>query len=146
MSERQAMVAGAELDRIARARPITADAVIEEARKRGSPLHGFFEWDDSRAAQEYRLDQARHLVRSITVTVEGNGEPIAVRAFVHVGSRQEYMPSVRAMRQSEIREEVVARALAELESWRRRYYNLREFAGVVAAIDSVTRGKRAETS
>ena len=38
---------------------LTAREIVEEARKKNSPLHDFFEWDDSIAAEKYRLAQAR---------------------------------------------------------------------------------------
>ena len=36
-------------------------AVVDAARPAGSPLHGSFEWDDSVAAESYRIEQARKL-------------------------------------------------------------------------------------
>ncbi len=54
--------------------------VVNEAKKKRSPLHGAFQWDDSLAAHEYRLDQARHLIRSIEIIIEDRPEP----AFVHI--------------------------------------------------------------
>lgn len=61
---------------------ITPEAVIDDARSPDSPLHGEFEWDDSAAAHAYRLDQARHLIRS--VRVEFRVEQIAVSAVRYV--------------------------------------------------------------
>lgn len=43
--------------------------VVREARREDHPLHGEFEWDDSKAAESYRIDQARTLIRSVRVTV-----------------------------------------------------------------------------
>src|SRR5262245_27290044 len=48
---------------------LTPRAVVEAARPEGSTLHPYFLWDDQAAAEEYRLAQARHLVRSVTVRV-----------------------------------------------------------------------------
>lgn len=48
---------------------ITPEAVIEAARDEGSPLHQQFEWDDSKAAHGYRLEQARTLIRSVKLLV-----------------------------------------------------------------------------
>lgn len=64
------------------------DIVVEEAADPGSPLHTYFEWDESEAARQYRLVQASGLIRRVKVTVERGPdvEPIRVRAFV---SRQE---------------------------------------------------------
>jgi hypothetical protein len=42
--------------------------VVEAARDPGSPLHDSFEWNDSVAAERYRLEQARRLIRTVWET------------------------------------------------------------------------------
>lgn len=46
---------------------IPLDEIVNTARPPTSPLHPVFEWDDKKAADEYRLHQARHLVRCFTI-------------------------------------------------------------------------------
>ena len=46
---------------------VKASMLLEEARDKKSPAHSAFEWDDGAAAEEYRLYQARHLLRIVTV-------------------------------------------------------------------------------
>ena len=61
--------------------------VIEDARNRRSPMHPAFEWSDPLAAQKYRLDQARALIRCVQlVEVNGKGDEIGTprRAFISV--------------------------------------------------------------
>ena len=73
---------GAELERIdSKYGEITPDVVVSEARPKRSPLHPAFEWDDGKAASEFRLWQARSLVRSIQVVID-DAEPVP--AFYHV--------------------------------------------------------------
>lgn len=112
---------------------LTPNAVLREASKARSPLHGWFEWDDTEAAKQYRLAQARELVRSVDVTVVTAGEQSTVRAFVHMGER--YEPAVTVLSVVDKREALLARALAELQSFRRKYEVLEELAAVFAAMD-----------
>ena len=49
---------------------LTCDLVIEAARNVDSPLHNCFEWDAPRAAYLYWCEQARHLIRAVTVEIE----------------------------------------------------------------------------
>jgi hypothetical protein len=42
--------------------------VVEVARDENNPLHNVFDWDDTSAANKYRLHIARILIGSITVT------------------------------------------------------------------------------
>lgn len=48
---------------------LTPDDVVEEASSPKSPLHQFFEWDNTVAAYKYRLEQARELIKTVTVVV-----------------------------------------------------------------------------
>lgn len=49
--------------------------VPDAARDKRNYLNRFFEWDDEKAAKEYRVDQARELVRSIQVVQSDNTRP-----------------------------------------------------------------------
>lgn len=57
-----------------------SELVVEAARKT-NPLHGEFEWDDKKAGNQYRLIQARRLIRRYNVYVEEPGAKL-----VHVPS------------------------------------------------------------
>lgn len=48
---------------------LLAEEVREVARDPDSPLHRHFEWDDAVASEAYRLEQARHLIRSYKVEI-----------------------------------------------------------------------------
>lgn len=61
---------------------ITAPRVVEIARPKDAVLHPAFEWRDKQAAEEYRLIQARHLIRQVVIfnAADKTENP----AFVHV--------------------------------------------------------------
>lgn len=61
---------------------LTPDAVLEDAAERDSPLHDFFEWDDSKAGHAYRLDQARTLIKSVMVVVVTETKRVTSVAYV----------------------------------------------------------------
>lgn len=61
-------------------------AVVDAARSKAHPLHGAFTWDDSAAAHEFRLSEARKLIRNVCIQV--NDQP-AVPYYVHVNWRTE---------------------------------------------------------
>lgn len=60
---------------------VIKDELIEDARQEDSPQHLCFEWDDAKAANERRRDQAGYLLNSYgwEVVVEAN-EPVIVDA------------------------------------------------------------------
>jgi hypothetical protein len=84
-------VAGDELDRIkdANGGHLRPEYVLRDASSPDSPLHPCFEWDDSKAAEKYRREQAASLIRSIRVLVVEHDEDegttkTPVRAWVRV--------------------------------------------------------------
>lgn len=136
--------AGEALNRLEKAHNglLEPEMVVEAARPEDSPLHPHFEWDDTKAAGLYRVDQARELIRAVTIDIShSNIEPRTIRAFVNleVDGQQGYMSTPRAMSDVDLRKQVLARAFAELEAWRARHAELSELARVFSAIDE-TRG------
>lgn len=122
---------------------VTASAVVADARAANSPLHPAFEWNNKVAAERYRLEQARHLLRHITVTfapTDGSTER-TIRAFVTVPDASEdgadvYQSTEVAMSDPDMRRHVVERARRELDSWKRRYRDISELADIFAALES----------
>ncbi|HUD75319.1 MAG TPA: hypothetical protein VMQ76_09630, partial [Terracidiphilus sp.] len=45
------------------------EKVVEAARPVSSPLHSWFEWNDNKAAENYRIWQARQLIRVTVQTI-----------------------------------------------------------------------------
>lgn len=138
-----AQVAGEELERIRVANNgrLTQDDVVSSAKRKASPLHDAFEWDDKAAAHQHRLSQAGYLIRKLDVVTVANDESKSapIRAFVSVVRDEDksYTSIAHAMSDDELREQVIARARKELEDWQDRYADLVEFANVFAAIEQI---------
>lgn len=137
-----AQVVGERLEAIRAAHDgdLTPDAVVDDARAADSPLHPCFEWNDSAAAEEWRREQAKYLIRHIEVQIQPapNLEPRVVRAFVSVtrNDEQAYTGIETAMADAALRQQVVGRAWSELQQWRRRYDAYQELAAVFSVIDA----------
>lgn len=56
--------------------------VVAAARDPESPLHGYFEWDDTAAAEQHRLHQARQLIRRVRIDVTVRDVPLSVVRYV----------------------------------------------------------------
>lgn len=119
---------------------LTPRDVVDDARNPNSPLHSFFEWDDSAAAEEHRLGQARGLIRAVVAVYTRKNQPaIRTRAYVHIpeGKTSHYRETSQAMSLSKTRNMVLQRAWTELQAWKRRYADLKEFSDLVDVIDEV---------
>lgn len=141
ITDKQARVVGPVIERIAQASGGKASAadVLAEAARSTSPLHSFFEWNDTKAAHEHRLEQARRLIRSIEVRRVGAPED-RVRAFhvVKAGPGEGYAPIGEILKSVDMSAELLKRAKRELEGWAQRYARLRdaaELAGVFRGLE-----------
>lgn len=111
--------------------------VVHNAKSPRNPLHDLFEWDDTVAAQNFRVDQARSVIRSVDVVVEEAPQMKPTRAFVSVVQERDrsYTSVQHAMSDDDLRKQLIAQAYAELEAWQKRYAELIELADVFAAIN-----------
>jgi hypothetical protein len=133
-----------ELDAILAERgALTPQAVLERARNEESPLHACFTWDDTEAAEQWRLTEARRLIIKVKVEVQAraNEPPIRVRAYTSLLSDRigggGYQSTVAVMSDATQRAEVLRTALAELQALQRKYRHLSELSMVMQEIDRV---------
>lgn len=75
------------------------------------------------------------------MVIERGEESSPVRAYVTTDQTGDlgYIPITRAMSKPAIRQKVLETALAELKDWQKRYQELKELAGVFAAIERIGR-------
>lgn len=131
----------AELDRLIKRHDglLKPEVVVEAARPASSPLHGSFEWDDGEAAEMWRIEQARHLIRVYVTVVEGSSTES--RAFVALSSDRAsgggYRAIVSVLHDEDLRNVLLADALRDMKTFRERYAALNEMAGVMKAMDRV---------
>jgi predicted RNA-binding protein YlxR (DUF448 family) len=113
---------------------LTPALVVDVARDPEHPLHSRFEWDDSVAAEKWRLEQASQLLRVVRLPADPS-RPNDLRAFVAVkgkdSHRAEYVPTQEAMADEFARRLVLADMEREWKALRRRYQHMAEFAQLV---------------
>ncbi len=123
---------------------LTPQAVVKEAKPVDSPLHRFFQWDDSKAASEYRLWQARQLIRTVMIVREEGAPVRAFQSVVFVSSRtlggeddaqeRAYVSTTRALADKNLRKQILTRAKQEAQDWADKYEALEELAAIVKVI------------
>lgn len=97
-----------------------------------SALHSQFEWDDNKAAEEYRLWQARRTIAIHVVTQEGERRLISLSIDRISGGGYREVEDV--MRRKDLREVALQDALADLRRIRAKYQHLKELAEVWGAV------------
>jgi hypothetical protein len=123
---------------------LNAEWVVRAARRKDSPLHACFNWDDKAAAHEYRKEQARSLIRSIIVDEERNGETYEVPYFPHVEAADERPPEYITITDLmegpvERRDRYLDLVLREAEAFMRKHAAVSELSGVFRAIQTARR-------
>jgi len=122
---------------------LTPTVVVKAARPKRSALHSYFEWDDTKAAQQYRLGQAGDLIRVVVVAPEKDAEQqfVPVRAYhAHMDPERPagtYHHIVDILSDEEKTRRLIGQAMDELQTWRRRHAALEHFAEIFTAIDSL---------
>jgi len=127
---------------------ISPEKVVEFASDPETALHSKFTWDNSKAAQEYRLWQARTLIR-VQVAYLPQSPGVPVRAFVSLSTERNsktggYRPIQFVLKTKPLREQMLIDALAELEAIRCKYSTLKALAPVFAAMDNVIASAKAK--
>jgi len=144
LTPEQAQRYGEAIERWDLTRPVD---VVEAARPVDSPLHDAFEWEDSRAAELYRRQQAAYVLRSIDVVVEDR----PVRAFVVVqvtpdAPTREYLSINVVRRNGEFMAQVVAAARRDLRAWQRKYAEYVKLADDLKRVTAVIDAELAEVA
>ena len=129
---------------------VVADHIVADAKGKESPLHDFFEWDDTIAATKYRHRQAGDMLRWIHVVVkkvrpDGSDriEEETSRAYVNVQVVREekpkkvFMDLKTVLDSKDLREQMVRDAFKELKSWRKIHSRYVEFRRIYEEIDRV---------
>jgi hypothetical protein len=115
-------------------------AVVEAARDPASPLHALFEWDDAKAAEEYRIQTARTIIRSITYRVMALGKSVNdyQPMFVRYQENEDGQPGrsgygnvVKVLGDEDLRKKLLDQARRELDAWIRRYETLAALANAM---------------
>ena len=140
----KAETVGTELERIEKsAGELTPELVLKRATPKNSTLHPCFEWDNTKAAEGYRLEQARYLLRSVEVVVESDdssGNTVEIRAFHNVENDtgdSVYVSVAQARENPEYWQQIKDKALSEIRAWKQKYQSIKDFEVVFNAIDSV---------
>ena len=119
---------------------ITPEIVLEHARPKSSVLHQLFEWDDAKASEQYRLVQAAKIIRSIKVTISGEGgKHVRVRAFHNISPADElervYVGVYKVMGVQSYRDQMMDQCKRDIATFRLKYAALSEAAKVLEAMN-----------
>lgn len=129
-------VFGSEIDRIEATlgRPPAPADIVASATSPTSAIHGAFEWDNKKAGDAWRREQARAWMGSLTTRVrmaDGTREPSRAFFAIRAPEGRGYTNIDRIMSDADLKAQLVTAARGELERYLRKYERI---AGMAAAI------------
>jgi tRNA A37 N6-isopentenylltransferase MiaA len=98
---------------------IDPHTVVEESKPDDAPLHPVFEWRDDVAAEKWRTDQARRIVRSVEVVIPARHNSTQI-AYVNIPSKKGYVSGQQILQSAELYREAEALFLDRLISARQQ--------------------------
>lgn len=120
---------------------ITPDAVIADAKDSRSPLHDQFEWDDSVAAHQYRLDQARALIRTVKCRVDIVSNTLAAPSYVRDpragGESQGYVSIAKVATQADLARNVLRDEMGRVVAAMERARSIADVLGLTDDLDKL---------
>ena len=115
---------------------ITPEQVVEKAKDETSELHKCFEWNDSIAAEKYRITQARNILRMLVYAPQKEDEQ-PVRVYHITTEKCTYQPTKHFVLQEDEYQSLLKRAMAELQAFKKKYHTLTELEAIFEAMETI---------
>lgn len=110
--------------------------ILEKARDKTTELHKCFEWDDSVAAEKFRLQQARTVICHLVIKeVEEKTGATPKRIFHRTETTGGYKSIEFILQDQTEYEKLLEMAKRELQAFKAKYHSLSEFEEIFALID-----------
>lgn len=111
---------------------VTAEQVLEDARRPDSPLHDLYDWDVSRAAEQHWLDRTREIIRMVKVVVTTETVSIKVPRYMRDPDAEPREQGYVSL--AELRSDPVAARRALLQEFERAAGVLKRARGIAVAL------------
>lgn len=114
------------------------EEIVEAAKDEATELHKCFEWNDSVAAEKYRLHQARMIFTQLIVRTEtSDNTPVAVRVISSASVANVYTPTKMLIKSDAEYADLLERAKRELQAFKQKYATVAELQEIFTAIDAL---------
>jgi len=119
------------------------EEILEMAKNENTEIHKLIEWDDAKAALGYRMEQVRHITRSLQITeikVNANKRnPVKfttgpLKMFHSLKGESGYRPITVIMQNEDLHKKLLMTARSELNLFVAKYSILTELEPVFKAI------------
>ena len=113
----------------------TPSQILEKAKDESTELHKCFIWDDTEAAEKWRLHTARMICCNIVIQrVERDEDIPQIRYFHKPVNGQGYKPAPVIIKRPDEYQALLQRAMNELAAFKKKYAALSELEDILALI------------
>lgn len=115
---------------------LTPQNILDASRPQNALFNSLFQWDDTIAAEHYRLQQARTILNNIEVSVISNGQPkqISVYEVIKQPSIPAVYKSINSMDLNDI-DFIKTRTLKELTILKDKLSVYKEFSKLTSTLN-----------
>lgn len=116
---------------------LTAETILHASTPKNALFHPLFIWNDSEAANQYRLSQARTIINNVQVVILTDNEPRMVSAYEVVRKENiNVYKHVIDFTPEDIRQ-VKQRTIREINALKNKLSFYKDFELVIARLDEV---------
>ena len=114
---------------------LDAQTLVDESRPEDAPLHNEFEWDDQKAAEEFRKAQARCIINALVEVDETQEGAEPIRCFFQIDKNTSLYEPIGVIVQNEDKmKRLQEQAYSELQAYSRKYSTIIIKCGAEAEI------------
>ena len=120
---------------------VKPEQVVAKAKDKDSELHKCFDWNDTSAAEKYRLFQAKQVINHLIVikrdVEEPEKEPVQFRVMLKNKKSYDsgYKQTIVMVRDEDEYRKMLEQAYAELKAFKKKYACLSELSDILAMIE-----------
>ena len=119
---------------------IVPKALVDESKDTSSPTHRFFEWNNTKAAEKFRLHQAKNIINHVEIEIvsaEVPGGTIRLRAFqpIVIGGKRGYSASANVVSNEDYARQVVDRLVNMIEGRTRELQAFEQYVWVAKLLN-----------
>ena len=108
----------------------TPQQILEKARDSNTELHKCFTWDDTEAAEKWRISEARAVVRNLKIIEQKpdkQPEPTTIRVFYKTDNESGYKPTKLILKKTDEYKSLVERCRSELLAIKQKSNSISEY-------------------
>lgn len=108
----------------------TPRQILEKAKDSNTELHKCFTWDDSEAAEKWRIEEAKAVVRNLKIVEQEPGkepEVTQIRVFYKTDNQSGYKPCRMILKKTDEYKMLLERCRSELLAIKKKFENLSEY-------------------